>query len=103
MKRVFQDLNSYVPLLPTGALVQPLPPSEARWAAKDEVEPPISVRPEELNLCDCERALGTPHGLSCEKEGWFITGFERKGSWVRTLLWVRAVCQHWQPQASHAR
>lgn len=36
----------------------------------------------ELALCDCEVATGPPNGLSCEKEGWFISSFEREGSWL---------------------
>jgi len=43
----------------------------------------------ELDLCDCERALGTPHGLTCEKQGYFVTGFENEGSWVRTSVCIR--------------
>ena len=39
----------------------------------------------ELELCDCEKATGSPDGLSCGKEGWFISSFEREGSWVRAL------------------
>ena len=60
------------------------PPSgDGSPALINVIDLPITVRPEELALCDCERAMGAPHGLSCEKEGWFVTGFERKGSWVR--------------------
>eukprot|EP00887_Chlorella_sp_A99_P004577 scaffold4.g4577.t1 len=36
----------------------------------------------ELKLCECERATGAPYGLSCDKEGWFVSGFERQGQWV---------------------
>lgn len=36
----------------------------------------------ELALCDCEFATGSPNGLSCEKEGWFVSSFEREGSWL---------------------
>ena len=39
----------------------------------------------ELTLCECEPATGAPNGLSCEKEGWFISSWEREGSWVRAL------------------
>jgi hypothetical protein len=35
-----------------------------------------------MTLCECEKATGSPNGLSCEKEGWFISNFERQGSWV---------------------
>lgn len=38
----------------------------------------------EMTLCECEKAQGAPNGLSCDKEGWFISSFEREGSWVRT-------------------
>ncbi len=41
--------------------------------------------PIQLKLCECERANGAPNGLSCDKEGWFISSFEREGSWVRRL------------------
>lgn len=37
----------------------------------------------ELTLCECEKATGAPNGLSCEKEGWFVSNWEREGSWVR--------------------
>lgn len=37
----------------------------------------------EMTLCECEKAGGAPNGLSCDKEGWFISSFEREGSWVR--------------------
>ena len=30
----------------------------------------------ELALCECEKAVGSPDGLGCEKEGWFISNFE---------------------------
>lgn len=36
----------------------------------------------QLKLCECERATGAPSGLSCNKQGWFITSFERQGQWV---------------------
>ncbi len=39
----------------------------------------------ELELCDCEKAASSPDGLSCGKEGWFISSFEREGSWVRRV------------------
>ena len=43
----------------------------------------LKDEPIELALCDCEFATGPPNGLSCDKEGWFISSFEREGSWVR--------------------
>ena len=42
----------------------------------------LAGEPVELALCDCEFATGPPNGLSCEKEGWFVSSFEREGSWV---------------------
>ncbi|CAL8464819.1 g4354 [Coccomyxa elongata] len=36
----------------------------------------------EMTLCECEKAQGAPNGLSCDKEGWFISSFEREGSWL---------------------
>ena len=42
----------------------------------------LGLEPGELALCDCEFATGPPDGLSCDKEGWFISNFERQGSWV---------------------
>ena len=44
------------------------------------------VGPEPLQLCDCEPARGPPNGLSCDKEGWFISSFERVGEWVSCYL-----------------
>lgn len=35
-----------------------------------------------MSLCDCQEAQGQPHGLTCEKEGHFVRGFERSGAWV---------------------
>jgi hypothetical protein len=32
-----------------------------------------------LELCECERANGPPAGLGCDKEGFFISGFEQVG------------------------
>ncbi|KAK9797097.1 hypothetical protein WJX73_009962 [Symbiochloris irregularis] len=49
----------------------------------------------ELSLCDCEYAVGPPGGLSCEREGWFISNFERQGSWEGGMGWVpvsKAIC-----------
>lgn len=42
----------------------------------------LGSEPVELALCDCEFATGPPNGLSCEKEGWFVSSFEREGSWL---------------------
>jgi hypothetical protein len=36
-----------------------------------------------LSLCECEEAVGPPGGLSCTKDGWFISSFENQGTWVR--------------------
>ena len=46
----------------------------------------LGDEPVELALCDCEFATGPPNGLSCDKEGWFVSSFEREGSWVRPLV-----------------
>ncbi|PNH05569.1 E3 ubiquitin-protein ligase, partial [Tetrabaena socialis] len=35
-----------------------------------------------LDLCECEPASGYPHGLGCEKEGWFVSNFEYQGTWM---------------------
>uniref|UniRef100_A0A061RUP8 RING-type domain-containing protein n=1 Tax=Tetraselmis sp. GSL018 TaxID=582737 RepID=A0A061RUP8_9CHLO len=37
---------------------------------------------EKMPLLDCAFANGSPHGLSCEKEGKVIVGFERRGQWI---------------------
>ena len=35
-----------------------------------------------LDLCECEPAAGFPHGLGCEREGWFVSNFEFQGTWM---------------------
>ncbi|KAG2499753.1 hypothetical protein HYH03_002685 [Edaphochlamys debaryana] len=35
-----------------------------------------------VDLCECEPAAGFPHGLGCEREGWFISNFEFQGTWM---------------------
>ncbi|KAG2449218.1 hypothetical protein HYH02_005965 [Chlamydomonas schloesseri] len=35
-----------------------------------------------IDLCECEPASGFPHGLGCEKEGWFVSNFEYQGTWM---------------------
>jgi len=48
---------------------------------------PNSIQPDNddaftpLGLCDCQPAMGPPHNLSCEKEGWFISSFQHFGHW----------------------
>ena len=42
--------------------------------------------PTSLELCECESSRGSPDGLGCEKEGWFVSSFEQRGSWVRPAL-----------------
>ena len=34
-----------------------------------------------IELCECEEATGN-NGLSCDKEGWFISGVQRVGVMV---------------------
>jgi hypothetical protein len=48
-----------------------------------------------LPLCDCAPAAGEPLGLSCEREGFFVAAFERRGSWVAgggAVPLARAIC-----------
>ena len=72
-------------------MVVPLPSASPRRSHRSAASAGASdVR--ELDLCDCERALGTPHGLTCEKQGYFVTGFENEGSWVRTLVCSSTCC-----------
>ena len=42
-----------------------------------------------LELCDCEPAQGSPNGLSCQKEGWFISNFEQAGQWVNNPAFLK--------------
>jgi hypothetical protein len=35
-----------------------------------------------VELCECEPAAGVPHGLGCERDGWFISNFEYQGTWM---------------------
>lgn len=35
-----------------------------------------------MDLCECEPAQGDPFSLTCLKEGWFLSSFERQGQWV---------------------
>ena len=35
----------------------------------------------QLSLCECMEAQGSPNGLSCDKDGWFIIGFSHSGTW----------------------
>ncbi len=39
--------------------------------------------PVQVLLCECEKAVGEPGGLTCTKEGFFISNFELQGTWVR--------------------
>jgi hypothetical protein len=48
-----------------------------------------------LPLCDCAPAAGEPLGLSCEREGFFVAAFERRGTWVAgggAVPLARAIC-----------
>ena len=48
-----------------------------------------------LDLCDCEPAQGDPGHLSCSKEGFFISDFERQGEWMAgggSVPLSRAIC-----------
>ena len=60
----------------------------------------------ELELCDCEKATGSPDGLSCGKEGWLLQlrarGLLGAGSpwtrfrpftWLNGFAYVRPVLQ----------
>lgn len=58
--------------------------------------------PEVLELCECEVAQGGPHGLSCGKEGWFISNFQQAGQWVSANFLhalVRILVINWQSVA----
>ena len=82
----------------TGPEVLPLPSVSPRRSHRTAASAGASdVR--ELDLCDCERALGTPHGLTCEKQGYFVTGFENEGSWVRASI---ISTRYFMPAASNA-
>ena len=36
-----------------------------------------------LDLCECEQSIAdSTGGLGCDKEGWFVSSFERVGTWV---------------------
>ncbi|GLI61083.1 hypothetical protein VaNZ11_003350 [Volvox africanus] len=36
----------------------------------------------QVELCECEPATGVPHGLGCDKDGWFVSNFEYQGTWM---------------------
>ena len=50
----------------------------------------------QLSLCECMEARGSPNGLSCDKDGWFIIGFQHSGTWGGdsggVLPLSRAIC-----------
>ena len=43
----------------------------------------LAAGPLALDLCDCQKSTGSPDGLGCDKEGYFVSSFEQRGSWVR--------------------
>ena len=43
---------------------------------------PTTPPPARLALCDCEWAWGGPGDLSCPREGFIVTGYERVGRWA---------------------
>ncbi|GLC41375.1 hypothetical protein PLESTF_000296800 [Pleodorina starrii] len=48
-----------------------------------------------VELCECEPAGGIPHGLGCERDGWFVSNFEYQGSWMGrdgVVPLSRAIC-----------
>ena len=44
--------------------------------------PTTTTAPARLDLCDCEWASGGPGNLSCPREGFIVTGYERVGRWA---------------------
>ena len=43
----------------------------------------LAAGPLALDLCDCQKSTGSPDGLGCDREGYFVSSFEQRGSWVR--------------------
>jgi len=59
---------------------------------------PLNAFPgSQISLVDCEFSSGEPHGLSCDKEGTFVVGFEKRGQWIAgggAVPLSRALCCH---------
>lgn len=94
---------SRCPLSPTADWPAPQPWLVQLWLVQLWLVQPLLVacpapRPGDgkvqLKLCECERALGQPSGLSCQKQGWFLSSFERQGQWVSAINGVQVCERH---------